>query len=243
MHGLGASHAQFDHLVKMAESAASVLVIDLPGHGENLACDDDPISFDIFCKLILELCKELALEKAVFAGISMGSALALACAAKQPMLVRKLIVIRPSWLAEGGPEHLSIVNRCGQWLSAGSVANAIKQLEADATYVDIYDDVPLSAASIKGLFDRAHATAHAHVLSKMFHSTPFQSLNSLRNIKTPAMVVGTYADSLHPVAIANATANALAHAEMTILPPRYLQPEKHQAALNELILKNIGVAA
>lgn len=243
MHGLGASHAQFDQLVQTAKTVASVLVVDLPGHGENLAADEDEISFDIFCKSILELCHELNLEKAVFAGISMGSALALACAAKQPDLVQRLVVIRPSWLTDACPAHLSIIDRCGQWLSAGSIATALKQLESDAAYIAIHDDVPLAAASVRGVFDRKHANAHAHVLSKMFHSAPFRSLNELRNIKTPSIIVGTHADCLHPLAIANATAKALPNAELTILPPRYLQPENHQLALNALILKYFGVAA
>lgn len=218
-------------------------MIDLPGHGENLAAKDDQIDFDIFCEMILKLCDELGVKKAIFAGISMGSALALACAARQPEVVRQLIVIRPTWLAESGPAHLAIIDRCGEWLSAGSVATAREQLEADTTYIEIIDDVPLAAASLRGVFDRTHAKAHAHVLQKMFHSRPFRSLDDLRKIRTPVIVVGTHADSLHPLAIANATMNILPKAELAILPPRYLEPEKHLAALNELILNTIGVAA
>ena len=243
LHGLGSSQAQFENLVQSVKSVASVLVIDLPGHGENMTAEHDEISFEVFSTLILELCDELDLKSAVFAGISMGSALALACAARRPDLARQLVVIRPSWLAKECPAHLSIIDRCGQWLSKHSAAAALKQLEADATYIDIHDDVPLAAASVRGLFDRAHANAHAHVLTKMYHSAPVRSLNGLRSIKTPAIVVGTHADSLHPLAIAKATANALPNAELTILPPRYLQPEKHQTALNELILNIFGEAA
>ena len=241
LHGLGSSHAQFASLICATNSTASVLAIDLPGHGENLMIDSDHISFENFCNLILCLCDELGLTSAVFAGISMGSALALACAAKRPDLVRQLVVVRPSWLVSAAPDHLSLIDRCGQWLSDGSVSSARTQLEADPTYTDMRDDVPLAAASIRGLFERVHAKAHAPVLSRMFHSAPFQSLVDLRRIKVSAAVVGTHADSLHPVAIANATANALPNAELKILPPRYLQPENHQASLNELILKIFGV--
>lgn len=243
VHGLGASHMQFSHLVQEAGGVIATLVIDLPGHGENVLAENEPIGFEAFADLILSLCDELKLEELIFAGISMGSALALICAAKRPERVQEVVAIRPSWLAETAPDHLSLVDRCGEWLSVGSIETALAKLEADPGYIELRDDVPLAAASVRGLFDRRHAMAHASVLSKMFHSRPFNSLNDLRNIKTPVVVIGTHADSLHPIAIANATANALPNATLKILPPRYLQPEKHQAALTQLILDKAGVAA
>lgn len=229
-------------MVSSAGGDVSVLLIDLPGHGENLATPNNPISFEIFCKLILSLVDDLQLESIDFAGISMGSALALMCAARRPDLVRQLVVVRPSWLVSAAPEHLSLIDRCGQWLSTFPVPVAVEHLEADPFYIEMSDDVPLAAASVRGVFDRDHAKAHAPVLSAMFHNVPFHSLNELRSIKTPSVVVGTHADSLHPLAISNATANALSNAELQILPPRYLQPEKHHSALNELILGKIGVS-
>lgn len=243
LHGLGASHAQFSSLISATKSTASVLAIDMPGHGENIMVDSDQVSFDSFCHLILCLCDDVGITSAVFAGISMGSALALACAAHQADLVRQLVVVRPSWLVSAAPDHLSLIDRCGQWLSEGSVAAALTQLEADPAYGAMRDDVPLAAASVRGLFERDHAKAHAPVLSRMFHSSPFKSLADLRSINVPATVVGTHVDSLHPMAVANAVTNALPNAELQILPPRYLQPENHQAALNDLILKKLGVAA
>lgn len=243
LHGLGSSHKQFDFLVDAVDECTPILLIDLPGHGANSLTSKHPISFENFCNSILNLCDKLRLESADFAGVSMGSALALMCAARRPKLVRHLVVIRPSWLVSSAPEHLSLVDRCGQWLLSGTYGSALAQLEADPDYIEMREDVPLAAASIRGVFDRDHALAHAPVLSGMFNSSPFGSLNELRAIKTPTVVVGTHADSLHPVAVANATANALPDAEMQILPPRYLQPEKHQAALSALILEKTGVPA
>jgi len=88
---------------------------------------------------------------------------------------------------------------------------------------------------VRAVFGRPHASSHAFVLSAMFGDRPFQSLNQLRNLNVPAIVVGSHADSLHPVSIAKATANALPNAELKILPPRYLQPEEHHTALSQLI--------
>lgn len=240
LHGLGASHQQFDMIATQTSSSASVLLIDLPGHGENVVPPGCDISFENYCDLILSLFDELQLNQVDIVGISMGSALAMKCANRRPELVRQLILVRPSWLASGAPEHLSLIDRCGQWLASLPTEQALECLEADPFYVEMRDDVPLAAQSVRGVFDRPHARAHAPVLSAMFHDAPFATFNDVRTIAAPAIVIGTHADSLHPVAITNATANALPNAELRILPPRYLQPEKHQAALNELILGTIG---
>ncbi|EAR51916.1 hypothetical protein OG2516_16484 [Oceanicola granulosus HTCC2516] len=243
LHGLGASSAQFEFLLPGLADRHSVLMVDCPGHGGNLAEPSAPIGFAPFTELVLQLCAHLGIRDARFAGISMGSALALACAARQPELVRALVLIRPSWLAAPAPDHLALIDRCGRWLTEADPAAAQRQLEADPDYIEMRDEVPLAAASVRALFARPHAAAHAPVLSAMFHSAPFDAIRALRAIRTPAIVVGTHADSLHPVPIANATANALPDAELVILPPRYLQPDKHRAALAQLLLNPTGVAA
>ena len=243
LHGLGASHSQFKFLVDTADEDTAILLVDFPGHGANYLSPKKLISFENYCSLIVGLCDELQLKGVDFVGISMGSALALMCAAQRPDLARKLVVIRPSWLASSAPEHLSLVNRCGVWLSSTPQNSAIANLEADPDYVEIVEDVPLAAVSVRCVLERDHAEEHAPALSAMFNSTPFKSLNEVRAIRTPTIVVGTHADSLHPIAIANATANALPNAVMRVLPPRYLQPDKHKAALSALILEKTGVPA
>lgn len=243
LHGLGASHKQLETVARVASDTASVLLIDLPAHGHKLAMPGTTYSFDTFCNLILCLVDSLRLQSVNMVGISMGSALALMCAAKRPELVQHLIVVRPAWLASAAPEHLSLIDRCGQWLTALPVPEALARLHADPEYLEMCEDVPLAAASIKGVFERPYAKEHAPVLSAMYHSTPFHTLNELRAIKVPSVVIGSHADHLHPIGIANATAKALPNARLQILPPRYLQPEKHQAALSTLILDTIGVPA
>ena len=243
LHGLGASHEQFDSVKDSSPQDSCLLMVDLPDHGENTAEPDARSSFDDFAKLVLGLCDHLNIEQARFVGLSMGGALALMCALRRPELVQHLVVIRPSWLATNCPPHLALIDRCGTWLTQESLADALQQLEADSAYQEMLKDVPLAAASVKGLFHRPHAAAHAAVLSAMFNDQPFASLTELRNVQVPATVIGTHADSLHPISIANATANALPQGKLRILPPRYLRPEEHAAALADTIFDRTGVAA
>ena len=217
-------------------------MIDFPGHGQNIVMPEVEISFDSFTHLTTDLLDHLGVTDAVFAGISMGSAVSLCCAAARPDLVRRVVAIRPAWIASPAPDHLALIDRCGTWLSTLPLEQAFKALEADPEYNEMRAEVPLAAASVRAALEREHAALHAPVLSAMFHDAPFNSLSALRNIEQPVTVVGNLGDNFHPLSIAKATANALPNAELRILPPRYLQPEKHQAAVATLILEQIGVA-
>mgnify|MGYP002700260171 CR=1 FL=1 len=242
LHGLGSSHHQFDAVAKKLPIDRLVLMIDFPCHGDNAPKADTQQNFSYFTSLVIELCDHLGVEHAVFIGISMGGAVALRCAAMRPDLAISLMIIRPAWLAAAAPDHLALIDRCAEWLTFMGMDDAIRALEHDADYIEMRDDVALSAASVRAVFDRDHAVAHAPVLSALFHSTPFENVSAIRAIKTPTIVVGTHADSFHPIAVAKATTNALPNAELHILPPRYLNPDEHQAALIELITEKVGVA-
>ena len=243
LHGLGASHEQFDFVHKSAPQSACLLMVDLPYHGENTAAPEAGLSFDDFAELVLALCDHLNIKHARFVGVSMGGGLALMCALRRPELVEHLVIIRPSWLASACPPHLALIERCGAWLDQYDPAEALAQLERDTAYQELLQDVPLAAASVQGVFLRPHATAHAPVLGAMFNDCPFASLNELRAVQVPATVIGTHADSLHPVSIANATANALPNGTLKILPPRYLRPKDHANALADTIFDRTGAAA
>lgn len=220
-----------------------MLMVDLPNHGENTAESEARLNFNDFANLMLALCDHLGIGQARFVGVSMGAALALMCALRRPELVQHLVVVRPSWLASTRPPHLALIDRCGAWLRQYSPSEALERLIADAEYQELVQDVPLAATSVKGMFHRPHAVVHAAVLSAMFNDRPFASLTELRGVRVPATVVATHADSLHPVAIANATANALPKGTLKVLPPRYLRPEDHAAALVDTIFHKTGVAA
>ena len=243
LHGLGSSHQQFDFIRSVVPEGVNLLMVDFPGHGVNVTKMDPAPSFDGFTKLLCAVCDHLGIQRATFVGLSMGAALSLRCATQRSDLVSQMILIRPSWLASTCPPHLSLIDRCGTWLTGNDSAKAVRFLESDAEYCEMQQDVPRAAASVRGLFNRPYATEHASTLRAMYHDRPFATLSDLRNISAPATVIGTHADQLHPIAIANATANALPAANLQVLPPRYLRPDDHARALIDIILNNTGVAA
>ena len=103
LHGLGGTKVSFmTTLRSLATEGHRVIAVDLPGFGDS----DKPRSgrYDAiwFSDVIRELLDELGIERASFAGNSMGGRIALELGFREPERVEKLVLLAPSlaWLKE-----------------------------------------------------------------------------------------------------------------------------------------------
>jgi pimeloyl-ACP methyl ester carboxylesterase len=90
---------------------------------------------------------------------------------------------------------------------------------------------PPVAASIAPLFDSPDIA----VLEKMWSDSPFDSLNSLKKIAVPSLVLSSPRDDLHPQEVADAISGVLPNVKSAILPARYHEPESYHLELNKQI--------
>lgn len=72
----------------------NVLVPDLPGHGQSLLVDDEPLSIALMAKAVIAMLEAQGIAKAHILGSSMGGAVALWIALNAPDYVDKLIIYR-----------------------------------------------------------------------------------------------------------------------------------------------------
>ncbi|MES0883907.1 alpha/beta fold hydrolase [Roseibium sp. SCP14] len=238
IHGLGASSNQFADLLDFGDRGIRLLLVDLPGHARNICREPERAAgFNTFSELIIDLCDRLDLRRSVFCGISMGSALSLKIAAKRPDLVRHVVAVRPAWMTSQKPVHLKLIGLIGELFENHDAEDVLARLEAVPSYRELAADVSGSAASVRGVVTRDNAREHAPVLTAIYGDRPFARLADMRAVECPVDVLGTNADALHPIALAHQTANALPNARFGILPPRYLEPAAHAAALKETLWK------
>ena len=234
MHGLGASCQQPLSSLALLENTR-IIAPDLPGHGDSLAFEPDLFSFDYFADQIIALLDKLGIESTDMGGISMGSGIALNIALRYPERVKKLIVLRPSWLDQPEPAHLSLVARVGQWLDAHDEEKATMELALHPDYQELAEKNVVVAESLTALLDRPKDHASTRVLFKMWQSRPFESLAALSSVKNETLVLDTTRDELHPQSIADAIAEALPNATTVTLPPRYYEEKKYRAELNKVL--------
>ena len=239
IHGLGASSQQITSVLTMLHNTF-LIAPDMPGHGGSLDFDPELFSFDYFADLVIALLDELGIEQTDLGGISMGSGIALNIALRYPERVKKLIVLRPSWLDQKEPPHLSLVARVGQWLDAHDEEKATMELALHPDYQNLVEQNLIVAESITGLLDRRKDDASTRVLFKMWQTRPFESLQSLATIPNETLVLDTTRDELHPQAIATAIAEPLPNSSTATLPPRYYESKAYQSALNDTLNRFLG---
>lgn len=214
-----------------------VIAPDMPGHGASQDYPSNQLSFDKFADLVIELMDGHGIESCDIGGLSMGSGIALNLALRYPKRVKKIILLRPSWLNEKEPEHLKLVAYVGQWVEGLGVDAAREKLLADPEFLQLDTENKPVANSIGVLLERPTTPASTAVLYKMWQDAPFTDLTQLSSLSNPALVLTTTRDELHPQSIADAIAAHLPDAQTAELPPRYHEPDAHRLALNAIVQK------
>ncbi|BDS05177.1 alpha/beta hydrolase [Oceaniferula spumae] len=236
LHGLGAGSAQTTSAFPELKNTY-VIAPDMPGHGESQSFDPSELSFDRFADLVVELMDHLGIESCNIGGLSMGSGITLNLALRYPERVKKIILLRPSWLEEKQPEHLKLVAYVGRWIEDHGIDEAREKLLADPDFQQLDQQNKPVANSIGGLFQRPITPASTAVLYRMWQDSPFSDPEQLSQIGNPALVLTTGRDELHPQSTADVIAAHLPDVETAELPPRYHEPEAYGLALNAIVAK------
>lgn len=231
MHGLGSSRKQTTSALTSLQNTR-LIAPDMPGHGESLSFDPSELNFNSFADKAVAILDELGIEKTNIGGLSMGSGIALNIALRYPERVKKIIILRPSWLNEAKPSHLSLVAKVGQWLDKDGEEMATQKLALNPDYQSLVEENIPVAESITAMLDRPKDDTSTQVLFKMWEDRPFEDLSQLEAITNSTLVLDTTRDELHPQSIAVEIAKALPNSETATLPPRYHEGKAYQEALN-----------
>jgi pimeloyl-ACP methyl ester carboxylesterase len=110
IHGAGLDHSWFGLQSRyFGYHGWNVLAVDLPGHGRS---EGPPIpTIAGMAQWIFKILNEAKCEKAVLVGHSMGSLVALECAARQPERVERVALIGTAYPMKVGEEFLDAARR------------------------------------------------------------------------------------------------------------------------------------
>jgi pimeloyl-ACP methyl ester carboxylesterase len=95
LHGLSASHHNWEHTIEAFASDWRVVAPDLPGHGES-AKPDAPYTIDFYAGVLRSLGRELGIDEAVVVGNSLGGQIAVELALAYPRWTRALVLAAPA---------------------------------------------------------------------------------------------------------------------------------------------------
>ncbi len=228
-HGLTASVDQVVGLLGGLQGC-HLLSIDCPGHGKSKLPKSYTPSFDAYADEIVKLLDQKGMGPAIFGGISMGSGIAINIALRYPHRVQALVLVRPAWLDYPDPKNLQILLLAAELLNTAEGETRFKQL-------DEFRDITLDsvAQSVLGVFSPDQQPGLAKVIKHMVGDRPFASMEELKSINVPCLILGNDDDPLHPYNMTEKIHQTIQGSVLRKLTSRYIADDLHQMQVRKNI--------
>ena len=206
----------------LERSGFRVVSYDARGHGES---DPAPAGEGYgYPRLVDDLERVVASEvgegRFFLAGHSMGAHTAVSYALRHPERLAGLIVAGPVFSGEVSAGTLAYWDGLADALAGGGVDGFVAYIEAHQGIDPDWSGTVLRFTRERMLLHR-HPEALVEALRALPRSRPFDSIEELRRLEVPALVVASQddADPGHPYEVAVAYAEALPQARLVSEPP------------------------
>lgn len=217
-HGITATRRYVVQGSRVLERAGHrVVSYDARGHGES---DPAPAEEGYgYPQLVGDLERVVATAvgegRFVLAGHSMGAHTAVAYALRHPDRLAGLVVVGPAFTGESSADSLRYWDGLAAALEQGGVGGFVDYIGANQGIDSAWRDSVLRFTRERIGLHR-HPEALVRALREVTRSRPFESLQELRSLRVPALVVASHdeADPGHPYAVAAAYAEALPNSRL-----------------------------
>ena len=216
-HGLGADRSQPAEVFPPLHGVRRI-TMECRGHGESELGDEARISIAQFTDDAVALLDHLGLEHAVVGGISLGAAIGLRIATLHPERAAGLVLARPAWVDEHGPDHLKIYRDVADLLEIYGPEDGKTRFEASPRLAAVEAVSPDNAVSMRWFFDRDEPRSTVALLKRIPAEGPGISRDQMQALSVPTLVIGNDRDYVHTLATARELASLIqgaAFAEIT----------------------------
>jgi pimeloyl-ACP methyl ester carboxylesterase len=224
LHGLGGSKGTLLPILSALADRYRLVVPDLPGHGESekQASDHSPRFYAHVMRCLLD---EMAVERAVVLGNSLGGRVALEMALRSPKRVSSLVLLDPSlpglrWRYVASFTKLlpTEIGAVPFPMRERLTEMAIRRLFASPTRLSPEAYSLAAAEFIRVYRDPRARMAFFSALRNIVIERPEPFLASLRRIKQPALVIFGQSDRIVPPRLGVRLAQQLPNARFVALP-------------------------
>jgi 3-oxoadipate enol-lactonase len=209
LHGLGGTSNTFWPQMSLLGTRFRVIRPDLPGSGRSPS--SGPLSIHAFVDVIVRAARVLGIERAHFAGHSLGTIVCLHLAAQHPSLVRSLALFAPL-VAPAESASATIRARAASVRGDGMQATADAILDASLS-ADTRTSHPVAAALVREMLMRQDAEGYARTCQAFADATPAD----LRQVACPTLLVTGDEDPIAPPATVRGIAGRIRGARVVVL--------------------------
>ncbi|WP_137932541.1 alpha/beta fold hydrolase [Mesorhizobium comanense] len=233
-HGLGGDAGQVAQNFPDNPSRRR-LTVECRAQGASDAGRKRPFSIAMFADDVLAAADAAGLDRFVAAGISMGAAIALHLAVRHPHRVCGLVLVRPAWTFDAGPQNMRPYVEAADLILSRPLSEAREAFASSATSTFFRSQAPDNLASLLGFFERANAAVFAEVMRAIANDGPGVTRAEAAGLTIPALIVGCGIDLVHPLEIARELATAIPRAVFTEVTPKATDKDRHFAEIRAAI--------
>jgi pimeloyl-ACP methyl ester carboxylesterase len=226
-HGLGGDDGQVADIYPPSPQTRRV-TLECRGQGRSAYGPQDALSIKCFSDDLVGLTETLGIAGFVAGGISMGAAIALRLAVRQPDRVRALVLARPAWVTQCAPSNMRPYELVGDLLLNHPPEKARQLFEESETAAELRRFAPDNLASLMGFFQRSEPHRFGTVLKSIAVDGPRVSEDELRRISVPALIIGHESDLAHPLAFAKELAELLPGSRLDIITPKAVDRDAYR---------------
>jgi pimeloyl-ACP methyl ester carboxylesterase len=215
LHGLTATRRYVLMGSRTLERAGHrVVLYDARGHGASTP--GDAYGYRELAADLRAILDDLEIGRALLVGASMGAHTALRLVLDAPELVAALALITPAYDPAHHPANLDRWDALARGLRTDGVEGFLAAYDLDAVPSRWRDTV--ATVLRQRLAAHEHPAAVADALEAVPRSRPFESLDELRAVSAPTVVIGSRdaADPEHPLAIAEQYSRSLPRARLLV---------------------------
>jgi pimeloyl-ACP methyl ester carboxylesterase len=206
------------------------ILYDNRGHGRTPCVGDSArLTFGDMADDMAALLDTLGIPSAVVGGVSMGAGIALAFWRRHRPRGKALILSRPAWLNVPNPPNLSFAATIVDMVEKHGRERALQLFECSDAYRSPKERFPETAPSLRDLFSARSIETIVLPFRFVPASAPFESLDQLRSINVPTLVIGNHKDPVHPFEYAETLAASIPSAQLLEIPSKSDSLEEHRS--------------
>ncbi|MCL5099390.1 MAG: alpha/beta hydrolase [Candidatus Omnitrophica bacterium] len=238
-HGLGADSSQTFGLYHPT-AGVRLIGLDCRAHGQTRPVGNpEKISLAASADDLRALMDYLEIERAVVGGISMGAAIALNFAVRFPDRRLGLVLSRPAWLAGPRDFNVNMFGLVAKLIRKHGAREAAERFQQSPQFADLQRQFPDTANSLLGQFQHPRAEETVVRLERIPHSSPCHSLEELKKIDCPTLILAHRDDPVHPFEYGETLSAAIPGSRLREITPKSVSVEQHgrdvQRCLDEFL--------
>jgi len=239
LHGLGGAESQIAEIFPQ-DLTVRRLTLECRGQGDSQLGPVTALSIATFADDVRALAQSCGIAGAVVGGISMGAAIGLRLAVRNPEFVRALILARPAWLTEPAPENLRSYALVADLLSGYPPPEARQRFDRGELAACLAREAPGNLATMRRFFETAQPQVLAALLRAIAADGPGVSQAEIAAIRVPTLVIGHHIDIAHPLDLAMRLAKLIPTATFVEITPKARNREHYAADFQAALSRFIG---